>query len=264
MLPQKNKSYVSKEYKARNEFKKIKDCDVSELESVVMASCMLVGINTSNIPEGLSMGVITGFMSENIGGYTTKEVLLAFNHVASGKIIIDRDKEHFQTFSSKYLGYVMYKYTDYLSRNNLSVYKFNEELKLSPDEIKEANKKARISLVDFIEENLTSQKFFDFTPYESLYNLLKDYGYIDELSNDIKVKLYNKYRTEYIKNVKNLDIKEKASLKQFLNNNIKNEHYNNIIKVIKVNSYKNWISKNKNLDLKIFTNEIKSKINGNS
>ena len=205
--------------------------------------------------------MITTFIIDYLGGYTAKEFILAFNYVASGKIEIPKEKEHFHTFSPKYLGYVMSRYSEYLSRNNLTVYKVIEEATHTPEQLKEANNKAKFSVGAFIINHIIDQKFSELSPVESCYNLLKDCGYLQEQTSKEKKELYSKFKSEYIRSLGGLSAKEKESLKDFVNKNSENEHFKNTIKNIKTYRYKSWILENKSIDLDIFKKEFKHKIN---
>ena len=258
MLPVKKSSYVSKEFLARNNSLLIRDANNEEIVGAILACCSLVGIKDT--PEGLVAKVLISFMVDNLGSYTIKEMLLAFNHVASGKIEISKDKEHYGEFSAKYLGNVMSKYTDYLSRNSLSVYEVIAEKEPTQEEINENNNKAKFSIGAFVVDHLINQKFSDYAAFKSCYWLLKDCGYIKDKPITEKNAIYNAAKKQYILNVKTLTKSEKDSLKSFYLENTRNEHFENVIKDIMIATYKAWIYDNKNVNLIQFKKEFKEKI----
>jgi len=252
---------VSKEYEARNESIKIRDSSISEIEGIIMACSMLVGIKTDNIPQGLSMGLLTTFILENLGSYTSKEFLLAFNYVSSGKIELPKGNDHFQTFSPKYLGSVMSAYRDYLSRSTVSVNKEVEEKKYTDEELKELKLKSPFTILDLIVLDLKEGFIKFLLPYLGCYRLLSNHGYIKPKPKKEGLELYIKYKKEYLLNLKSLSRIEKDDLKEFVNNGAKNQHYDKIVGNIQTSIYKDWISQNKNIDLDKFHKEVTEKIN---
>ena len=253
---------MSKEYKARNESIKIRDSERQNIEKVVLECCVYVGIiKEENVPQGMFMGVITSFIIDSLGGYTSDEFILAFKYVASGKISIPKEKDHFQVFSPKYLGFVMGSYSEYLSRNNLSVYKIIDEQTKTNEQINEADNKAKFTIGGFVLNHIIDQKFSEITPYKSCYNLVKDCGYMEDQTKEDKKEMFNSFKSEYIKDLKKLCVKEKESLKEFMSKGVKNDHFDNIIQLIKIHRYKSWIKQNKSIDLEEFKKDFKSKIN---
>lgn len=93
--------------------KKLKDCDNQDLVQALKAAIAVVGLRADNMPTPEETNVLVHFIRRNYSGHTPKEIALAFELAAAGKL--DEEAKTYENFSCEYVGRILNSYRRYAS-----------------------------------------------------------------------------------------------------------------------------------------------------
>lgn len=244
---------------ARNESPVLKNSKRDDFCDVIAYVCKTIGIKPDNVPKGIILDSLHSFMSENLGSYTLKEVVLAFEKYASLKLSFQDD--HYQDLSPVFFSKVMRAYTSFLFSNNVVLSNDNESAK--GEDIKKALiEKGHNSFIDFIINDIQKQDY-SLLSVNPLYNILLFSGHIKTSKSD-KIQMYGSIKRDYILNIKPIKSKAiKEDFKKFINQKGFESGYHNdkVIQLLKIKLYKNFVSTNKNTNLDLLKKSINKNLN---
>lgn len=225
--------------------------DSTRVQKVMTAVINLIGLKQSPTMEQKIM--IERFLAQDLGRFTSDEVLLAFRMVASNKL---SGIDHYGTLSPQYIGKVMTAYEDYTQQKKLLVQPIVEQ----PKEPTEVEKREIINdgirtIIDQWNEVKEGKKKYIRDDYGYVYDTLQNNGIVRHEA-DLKIKVLEKEKQRIIETGCS-DITRRKDFKKFIGGEEDNYFYRKAIKRAKKHLLNKFIDECIEVD-----RDLESELNG--
>jgi hypothetical protein len=199
---------------------KVSDCEEAEIRKMIAYLMILVGFKES--PSNAETMVLVDFINARLSKFTIEEFKVAFTLFIEGRLDIDR--EHYNSFSSIYLGRVMESY---------GRYRFNY-LKTHQNEVESIEETTSYGPADI--EKLIVEQFNRFIEKKTVFDFGSvQYRYLDGLG---LIPFTKEQKKEFMRQAEKIYISQNTSLAgRVLSNDNKESAVIDIARLIALREY---------------------------